>query len=327
MVAPLVVAAGIAAASAITGLMGQASAAKSEKEKRKLLQQAADEFKKIQLPEEKQAAYEELKSAGVLTPEMEKEVILPDSEFMKVKADPNLRQAQANALAQLRGLGESGGLDTMDQANIERARQRAAAESASQQGAIQESLARRGMQSAGQEMVARQMAAQGQLNQLADFERQTQGEARRRALEAIVQGGSLAGNIRSQDVGEQERRAAAIDRINQMRAENQISLGQRNVDRGNQAQAWNLQNQQRIMDANAAGRNQASDVNRTAGQRTFQNQIARAGGVQGALTGQASGLQDQANATRNMWGGLAQGVSQMGGAYMMGNKNDDEFNQ
>jgi hypothetical protein len=315
---PIAVPIAIAAASAITGLMGQAQAAKSDKEKRRLLRDAAEEFKKIELPEQKQAVYEELKAAGSLTPEFEQAVITPDTEFTKVQADPQLKQAQLNALQQLKGLGESGGLDTMDQANIERAQQRAAAESASQQGVIQESLARRGMQSPGQEMVARQMAAQGQLNQLADFERQTQGEARRRALEAMVQGGSLAGNIRGQDVGEQERKAAAIDRINQMRVQNQIGLGQRNVERANQAQAGNLQNQQRIQDANVAFRNQAYDTNRAAGQKDFDNQLARARGVSGGLTGQSVAAGEQAQQQRNMWGGLAQGVSQMGSAYMQG---------
>lgn len=313
---PIAVPIAIAAASAITGYLGQQQAAKSEREKRKLLQQARAEFEKIEVPEEKAAVYEELKRAGVLTPEFEKEINIPDTEYTKVQADPALKQAQMNALARLSQLGESGGFDEADKANLERARQRYAAESASQQGAVQESLARRGLQSAGAEMVQRQMAAQNAANQTADIERQLQGEGRRRALEAILQGGQVSGNIRSQDVGEQERRAAAIDRINQMRVQNQIDVNQRNVERQNAAQAANLQNQQRIQDANVAFRNQAYDTNRTANQRTFQNQMARAGGMASPITNQASAFGQKAEGEKDMWGGLASGIAQMGAAYM-----------
>jgi len=313
-----------AAVSAVSGYLGQQSAAKSEKEKRKLLNQARAEFEKIEVPEEKAAVYEELKRAGVLTPEFEKEINIPDTEYTKVQADPALKQAQLNALTRLTQLGESGGLDEADKANLERARQKFAAESASQQGAAQESLARRGLQSAGAEMVQRQMAAQGEANQMADFERQTQGEARRRALEAMIQGGSLAGGIRSQDVGEQERKAAAIDAINRFRVQNQADVQQRNVERINQAAAGNLQNQQRIQDANVAFRNQSTDLNRGAEQRAFQNQITRAQGMASPIAGQAAAAGQAAQQTRDMWGGLATGIGQLGAAYQQGSAADQQ---
>lgn len=314
--------AAVAVGSAIMGYIGQSKAAKSEKEKRELLKKAAEEFQKIDVPEQKQAIYEQLKSSGDFTPEMEKEIITPDSEFAKMKADPEMVAAQKGALAQLQALGESGGVDAMDKANIEQARQRYAAEGASQQAGVQESMARRGIGGSGLELAQRQMAGQNAANQMANMEAQTQGEARRRALQAMVQGGQMAGDIRGQDVNEQARKAQAIDDLNKFRTQNQIAMQTRNVGATNEAGLRNLNEANRVQSGNVGIVNQQQDVNRTAGDRTFGQQIQKAGGVANALGGQATAAGQQAQATSNMWGGLASGIGQAGAAYGQGQSDE-----
>jgi hypothetical protein len=299
----------------IGGFLSAASQESDQKKRDRLLQQAAQEIANIPTPELKFQAYEELKSAGLFTPELEKEIKVADSEYEKIATDPRLKEAQMGALASLQDLAKSGGLDAMDKANLEQARRRAALDSANQQAAVQESMARRGIGGSGLEMVQRQMAAQSAANQANAADLQIQGEARRRALEAMQQSGQLAGNVREQDFGEQAKIAAAKDELNRFRAQNAINLQMRNVGSINEAQAKNLANQQRILDANVASRNAGMDLQRNIAQQNYQNQLSKAAAQGGVYREQAGAADRSAQQTGKMWGGLMQGIGQLGTAY------------
>jgi hypothetical protein len=323
---PLVVPLAMAAVSVIGGIMGQRAQAKSDAEKKKLLEQAKAEYDNIQDPEAKAVAYEELKSAGMMVPELEKEIQIPDTAMIGIQSDPLLKQAQMDALSQLQNLGKSGGLDEADKANLERARQNFASESASQQAGVAESMARRGMSSGGLELAQRQMAAQNAANQMGNTEAQIQGEARRRALDAIMQGGQLGGQMRNQEMGEKERQAAAIDRINEFRATNAIGAEQRRVSAANAAQAANLANAQRIADANVGFKNTSIAAANAAPQQSFQNKMAIAGGKAGTLGSQAVNVGQQGQQQANMFGGLVTGINQLGAGYSQSQQADSSLN-
>jgi hypothetical protein len=309
---------GAIAGGALGGIGGLLAAADQEKDQKKadaLRQRAAEEIAKIPTPELKFQAYEELKSAGYFTPELEKEIKIADSEYEKISTDPRLKEAQMGALASLQELAKSGGLDAMDRANLEQARRRAALDSANQQAAVQESMARRGMGGSGLEMVQRQMAAQSAANQANAADLQIQGEARRRALEAIQQSGQLAGNVREQDFGEQAKIAAAKDELNRFRAQNAINMQMRNIGSMNEAQLQNLKEKQRILDANVASRNAGMDLQRSIAQKNYENQLNKAAAQGGVYREQAGAADRSAQQTGQMWGGLMQGIGQLGTAY------------
>ncbi len=312
MVWPMVAA---AAVQVVGGLMAQAQSAKTAKEQKKLLEQARAEWDKIEDPQVKAEAFQTLKSQGVLTPEAEKSFNVPDSEYASIQVDPNLKQAQMDALAKLQELGRSGGVDDVDKANIERARQNYAAQAASQQANVTEALARRGVSGGGMELAQRQMSAQNAANQMGNTEAQVQAEARRRALDAILQGGQLGGQIRSQEQQAAEAKAAAMDRINQFRTQNSIGLEQRRVDAANTANAANLSNTQRIADANVGFKNAEIAARNAQPQQRFQNQVTIAQGKSGQLGQAAAAVADKGAKDAQMFGGLITGVGQLGAAY------------
>jgi hypothetical protein len=317
MVAPLIIAAGVAAAAQLaSSYMGQAQAAKTEKERRKLLEQAAAEFNKIPDPQQRNDAFAEIaRTSPDLIPAMESVVQLSETNMKGVSTDPRLKEAQYAALAKLGQLSE-GGMDTKDLADIERAKQQYRAENASQQSAIQEGMARRGIASSGMEAISRQQAAQGAADQMLGYEQQVQGDAQRRALEAIMQRGALSGQMRGQDFSEQERIAAAKDAVARFNAGQSADVGARNIAAQRQAQMYNTAEAQRIADANVATRNASQQAQNALAQQQFNNQLARTSGATGMQTNVSNVLGQEAAGTRQMYAGIGQGAGQLGAAYI-----------
>ena len=296
-----------AGVGAAVSLFADAEAEKDEKKKAAILQQARDAMNSIPLPEERALVVDQLKSAGLYTPEMAGNIKQADTEYAKIQLDPRMKEAQMSALSQLQDLGKSGGLDQMDKANIEAARQRYAAESASQQAGVTESMQRRGMAGAGMEAVQRRMSAQGAANQMANQEAQIQGEARRRALDAMMKAGQLGGDIRGQEYDEQAKKAQAQDIIN---ASNIAAL-RKDVDVKNQAQQVNLGNQQDILNKMWAENQRKNLLTQQAPQQAFTNQMTKATGQLPMVTAQAGMIDPNASkqAGANVLTGLAQGAA------------------
>ena len=286
--------------AAAGGLVGGAiswfaasAAEKDQKKKNELLQRGIDEMNSIPLPEERALVVEELKSAGLYTPALAGHIKQADTEYDKIKTDPVLKEAQMGALAQLQDLGKSGGLDQMDKANIEAARQRYAAESASQQAGVTESMQRRGMAGAGMEAVQRRMSAQGAANQMANQEAQIQGEARRRALDAMMRAGQLGGDIRGQEYDEQAKKAQAQDLIN---ASN-IAAQRKDVDIINDAKKYNLGNEQDIINKMWEEKQRKNRLTQEAPQKLFDAKYKIATGKSPYITAQANMIDPKASET------------------------------
>ena len=309
MVAPLVIAAGVAAAASIVGgYLSNASQAKSEKEQRKMIQAARDEIAKIENPEQRALVLEELKKQGTYSPELEQGFTQANTELKNVNVDPTLVQAQKDALYQLSQIGKDG-LTDQDEVNIERAKSGIVGQQSQANAQIQQDFSRRGVNSAGLELVARQQAGQDLNNRMANYQRDVQAEARNRALQALAQRGNLAASMRDQDFSEQAQRAKAQDAINQFNIANQQRVTGNNVDRNNQAQQSNLSENQRLADANVGIRNSASQYNSGADQRNFDNEMQKAAAMNGTLSPALNASANQATANANMWSGIIQGVN------------------
>jgi hypothetical protein len=173
-----------------------------------------------------------------------------------------------------------------------------------------QNMAARGQAGSGNELMARMMAAQNSSNQMANSGNQIAAQAQQRALEALMQSGQMAGDIRNQNFGQDSAVASAQDEIARFNTQNRIGTQQRNVGSRNQANLRNLENQQNIMNQNTGLRNQQEVHNKGLYQQDFSNRMQKAGALANAHLGQASAYDASAGRTASMWSGIGQGVGQ-----------------
>jgi hypothetical protein len=299
-------------------LLSQAAQEKDKKKQKELIDRAAAEFDKIDLPDEEKARvfYGQLQRvAPEYVPEEYKAQTQANSEMAKISTDPALKQAQLKALAGLQDVAK-GGMTLQDKLDMEDQRRNMLGQSKQAQQNIMANLQARGASSPGMELVARQQAAQAASDQMARYNAGVQAQAQQRALQALLQSGQLGGQMRDQDFGEQAQKARAQDIINQFNTQTLNQAGMYNVGNRNQAQQLNNAEKQRINDANWAAQNRAVDHNAGLGQQQFDNRMKLAAGKSGQLGNQAAWYGQQAKETGDRWGGMMQGATQLGGEYM-----------
>ncbi len=185
------------AAQAGLSAVGEIMAQQSKERQRQLLQKALDEFGKIDLPSlQKVIAEQEGPSA-----------------MEGISSDPESIAAQHAALDALKNVSDSGGLTLSDRANLNRVRSSAAGNASSGRQRIAEDMASRGNLDSGA-MLSMQLAGnEGSANRQSQEDMDIAGTAEKRALDAIMQRGQLAGQVRTQDFGEKSRKAEAADLI------------------------------------------------------------------------------------------------------------------
>ena len=149
------------------------------------------------------------------------------SEMGGIRLDPNLAAAQSASLAGLSDIIGQGGMTLQDRANFQDANAAAQLQASRQQAAMRDEMAARGMAGGGNETVARMMAAQGAADMSAKSARNMNASAQARALEALMQRGSLAGNMAGQEFSQKSAQAQAADNIARFNEQNR--LGQANL--------------------------------------------------------------------------------------------------
>jgi len=263
-------------------------------------------------PEDQKLYLQQLKSQGILTPELEQNILQNESEMKGIALDPKLREAQMSALSELQDIGQSGGMRLSDKAALEGMMGDINADITGREQALRSEMARRGMAGSGMELAQRQMAQQAAA-QRAHMGGLTQaGMAQDRALQALMQAGQMGGNIRQQDFGEQAQIAAAQDAINRFNTANQIGTQQRNVGSRNYAQERNLDEAQRIADANVGIGNSQQQYNKELLQQEFANKAAKAAGVAGQYNKEAAQQATAGDAARNRWSNIGGGLGRIG---------------
>jgi hypothetical protein len=323
MPVPVAVPIAMAAASVVGALIQQASNAKSLQQQKDLIRQARDTYAGIEDPEQKAQVLEMLKRQGTFTPEIEQVFNAPDSALASYESDPDLIQAQKDALWQLKDVSRTG-LNDSDRLEIERAKRDMVGQQTSRDAGILDNLRARGMNSPGMEAAMRQATDQRASDSMANYQAQVQAEARNRALQAMMQSGQLAGNIRGQGFDEAKAKADAIDRINQFNAANRQRVAGNNVDRTNNGALYNMGEDQRISDANTGIRNANTQYNNGADQRRFDNQITKANGMTGQTGNAVQVSENGRKANADMWSGIIQGVNK--GAATWANSDEDDKN-
>lgn len=267
-------------------------------------QAALDAVKNIPLPVLKEYYPDLYKQVVSLNPELETAVTLGPSAMEGVSTDPALKQAQLKALQKLQGISDAGGMDAQFLADNARLETDVNTNLQAQQGAIMQNLATRGMSGGGNELVARQMAVQQAANRQAQAGMDLKAQAERRALEALMGSGQMAGQMQAQDFGQQSHVAQAKDAIDRFNVQNQQQVISNNANIKNNAQLFNANNAQNTANQNTNLRNQQQLHNNDLAQRNFNNQITKANGVANQYNNIAAGKYAEREGERQLIGGL-----------------------
>lgn len=309
-----------------TGLAGHLSQMSAEERAQALQEKGVQEWLKTQIPDpdKLKLALENFVVAGKLSPEMEGAFQTADTELKKIQVDPKLRQSRMRALGALEEKGY-GGESLEDRAAQQGALIESGAANRGRQEAVIGDLARRGQLGGGQELSARMDAAQAEGDRLAGTSANLESERRRRAYEALLGAGDLAGKIEGDEYNMKSDAAKAADTINMFNTTNKQAVSGRNVDRTNNAAQWNLTNEQDIANKNTAKNNFEQQYNKELYQQQFDNQAKKAAGLAGQYGQQADSAVRSGQSAANMWGKLGTSAAGLGAAaYRYGQKKDED---
>lgn len=313
---------GEALGSIIGGFLGKNAAASDLKNQKKLMQQAISEYTKLGYPPDysKALVLQEFERAGVLTPELEQEVEVAASEMGQITEDASLRDTQRQALEMLKTRAQVG-LSAEDRASLNQVRGEVQRDSEAKRQQILQQMQARGMGGSGAELMAQLQSAQGASDQAAAGSDELMAQAQQRALQALSESSRAAGDIRSQDFGVESARRSALDERNKMLAQNSVARQANNVSRLNEAQKYNLSEQQRVNDANVSQANQEKERQAQAQADRYAQQLQFTAGKTGQIGQMADfrGQQAQQKFNQNVAmgkgiGGLADsGLKEAGG--------------
>jgi hypothetical protein len=262
----------------------------------------------------KEIFLKEFKSAGVLTPELEREVDKGVSKVAQIKEDPRFKKAQMEALAGIQQRGRTGfTAEERAQLSQERAAAERSAEAKRQQ--ILSGLRARGALDSGAGIAAQLQSADELAAQQQAAAERGSAAASQRALQSIIQGGEFAGRIRGQEFDVSRAKAGAEDEFQRFNIQNRMAQEQRRVAQENAARQYNLAQQQQLMNMNIQQQNAELLRQRQAQQQMYQNQMNLAAARSNAYTGQAQQLQQQAAQTQQGWANIGQGIGQGLGTF------------
>lgn len=236
------------------GVLGGIAGFFGGNKQKKLEEEALRRYNKTLLesqltPEDYISAYEELNPEDLqfYDPKLEQSIQLGDTAMAGITLDPAFKQAQMEALASLSRRGQEG-LTLSEEAARDELVGAANVANKGAQGAIMQQAARQGRLNAGDTLAAQLSAAGGTYGRAAQEAADLAKQRDERAMQAILNSGQFASNLRSQEYGEKSDVAKARDIINQYNANLASGTQQRNVAAQTLAaqNKSNLQNQATI---------------------------------------------------------------------------------
>jgi hypothetical protein len=256
-----------------------------------------------------QIALERHRSAGTLTPELEQFIGQEATKMNQVSTDPRLKDAQMASLGKLAQLGETG-ITSEDRLALGDVRRDVAREDQARQQSILQNMQSRGAGGSGAELAASLASSQAAAERSSQEGMQQSAMAQKRALEAIMQRGSMAGEMRGQDFQEQSAKAQAADAIARFNAQNRQSVAGANVNRGNRASEMNLGNAQDLMNRNTDLSNKEQAYNKELLVDDYNRKMDKARTIANIKLGQAKASDANAARTRQRWSDVGSGAGQ-----------------
>ena len=305
------------AAPIVGGLMGNAAASGDRKAARKAMEQAFKELEKIGLPPDlsKEIIYREYAAIGDITPEVEEDIFLAQSQVAQIEEDPALRDAQEEAL-RLIGMRAQVGMTPQERADQFQMMQDIEQANRSRQAQLINEFAARGQGGGGAELRSRIGQNQSAANQAAADSMRLSAEIGRRLSQGTRDQATLAGNMRSQDFDVAQTKANALDERNRFLFNNAAGRQQRNVDRMNAAQIANMENRQRIANANIDLYNKELERQNREKGAYFDRQFDLANAKAGQGQQQSRFYQDQGDRTAGQYANAGSAIGGGFGSYM-----------
>lgn len=264
MVAPLVIAGGLMAASAIAQYLNSESGRRANAADRAALQEALD---RIQNPQFNTTPIDAPDfDFSALTPELYAVVRkhVPEIAPLIEERNPELvqdsaagvegRQAQLAALRKLSGLA-SAEHDPEFLAVMNKAEREAQMNAQSRSQSIMQDFARRGMLGSGLQASLQQQAGSEALDRGAELSQNAAAMAYKNRLQAMLDSGRLGGEIMQQDRSLAEKNADIINQFNTRTAKNAQAWANNRADTVNDADRFNLGNEQTAANQNTTTAN------------------------------------------------------------------------
>lgn len=267
-----------------------------------------DYYRGISTPNvsEMELQLQHLVEQGVLTPEDIQAIDLESSDMNNISTDPRFKQNQMDALLGLQEISDAGGMTDSDLANLNRIKTEEDTAARGKRDAIIQNANARGVGGSGLELMDQLMNEQEAATRKSQRDLDVTGMAQKRALEALIQGGQLSGQMQNQDFNQQAQIAGANDAISKFNAQNQQSIMANNVNARNEAAATNLANKQNVYNANVGLNNQQQQYNKQLLQQNYENKLKRAAGQSGVAqvnaNAQGQNSQNSANASNQLIG-------------------------
>ena len=265
MVAPLVIMAGVAIGTAVISAYQQwkqseagrnASAAESKKMEELLAKVQTPNFDPSKLtPEDYAVVRKHIPQVAQYVAEANPSLVKADSAGAVAGRD-----AQMNALNKLRNLSNTG-TDEQSMMLQQEATNQANIANRGRQGAIQEDFARRGAGGGGLELLAQMSNAQNVNDTQASNSRAYAMEAYRTKLQALKDSASLGGTIRGEDVQLESNNNDILNSFNQRTAANRMAHNRYVADTNNDADRFNLTNEQDVINRNTSTANDFQKYN------------------------------------------------------------------
>jgi hypothetical protein len=299
------------AAPVVGGLVGNLMGQKDRSAAKKAMQQALAELEQVGLPPNmaKELIFKEFEQVGILTPELEEDLHLAESEYATLKEDPTLRTTQLEALNRFKQQS-TGGLAGDERAALNDILGQTRQDVRAKQDQILADSQRRGMGGSGMSLIAQLQASQAGADQSADQGMDLMGLLAQRVRQGTSDMANTAQNMRSQDYQVASDRAKALDARNEYLHQNSQARQARNIATKNDAMAANLQNKQRVSEMNTNLANQEKLRQAEAERQYWQDKFGLAQAKANAQTGQANMYNQQADRTAQMYSGIGQGVGQ-----------------
>jgi len=282
---------------------------------------AFNQLKNIGLPpdEAKAIVYQKFQQAGLMTPALEQHIDQQASQMGQIQEDPKLKEAQMNALQILSQRGK-GGLTPEDRAALNQIRNQIATDTEAKRQQILQNFQARGQAGGGAELIAALQGAQSGANAESQEGDRLAAMASQNALQAIGQAGTLGGQIRGQEFGQEAQKAQAQDVINQFNVANQVGQQARNVQAQNVAQAQNIAGAQNVSNLNVQQANQELLRQREAQRQQYLDTLNRAQAINQAAQGYGSKMSDYGQQASKQaaapWQAIGAGASTIGTSMM-----------
>lgn len=297
------------------GMMGGDDGEASRRQQELLMQQTLSEISGIPLPELQRIQLENPQWIENLKAET-----LGPSAMQSVQVDPRLKSQQMAAMDALNEIQQGGGLNAQDRANLAQIQNESAVADKGRRDAILQNMAQRGQSGSGLELLSQLQSSQAATDRAAQQGLNISGMAQNRALDAIMQSGQLANQMRGQEFGEQSKKAEAEDAINRFNTQNRQNVNQ-----------YNVGGRQDISNQGVTMRNQNQMLENQRKQNIFSNQMDKAtamGGARGQEVGRlGENRREDIQADANTMAGVGKVATSLGSYYQNKNANKKKDDQ